>query len=55
MQPRRFFHVWLNVRKMEDTLGVISPNSKGMYYNGQKKKDKRTNNDLQYTTQKIKY
>jgi hypothetical protein len=41
--------------KYEDTKGVIrSCKSKDRQCNVQKKKDKRTNNDLQYTTQKTK-
>ena len=39
----------------KDTNGIIrSRKSKDRQYNGQKKKDKRTNNDLQNTTQKTK-
>jgi hypothetical protein len=38
-----------------DTKGVIrSIKSKERQHNGQKKKDKRTNNDLNINTQKIK-
>ena len=41
---------------IEDTTGVTrSSKSKDRQYNGQKTKDKRTNNDLQNTKQKIKY
>ena len=37
----------------EDTMGVITiRKSKNRQHNGQRKKDKRTNNDLQNTTQK---
>jgi hypothetical protein len=40
----------------EDIRGVIKSRIlKDRKYNGQKKKDKRTNNDLQNTTQKTKY
>ena len=40
---------------IEDTTGVTrSSKSKDRQYNGQKTKDKRTNNDLQNTKQKIK-
>jgi len=42
--------------EFEDTKGVIRSrkSKKNRQYNGQKKKDKRTNNDLQNTTQKTK-
>ena len=41
--------------KFEITKGVNrSLNQKDRQYNGQKKKDKKTNNDLQNTTQKTK-
>ena len=41
--------------KFEDTQEVIiSRESKDRQHNGQKKKYKRTNNDLQYITQKTK-
>jgi hypothetical protein len=41
--------------KSEDTKGVIRiRKSKDRQHNGQKKKDKRTNNDLQNTTHKTK-
>ena len=41
--------------KFEDTKGVIrSHKSKDRQYNGRKKNDKRTNNDLQNITQKTK-
>jgi len=42
--------------KRKDTKGVIRSRKtiKDGLYNGQKKKDKRTNNDLQYTTHKLK-
>jgi hypothetical protein len=45
-----------NGQKFEDTTGVIrSRKSKmGRQYNGQKKKEKRTDNDLQNITQKTK-
>ena len=40
-------------KKSEDTKGVIrSHKSKARQYNNQQKKDKRTNNELQSTTQK---
>jgi hypothetical protein len=42
--------------EFEDTKGVIRiRNSKDRKHNGQKKKDKRTNNNLQNITQKTKY
>ena len=43
--------------KCEDTKGVIGSrkSKKCRQHNGQKKKDKRTNNGLQNTTQKTKY
>ena len=41
--------------KCQDTKGIIrSRTSKDRQCNGQKNKDKRTNNDLQNTTQKTK-
>ena len=42
--------------KCEDTKGVIGSrkSKKCRQHNGQKKKDKRTNNGLQNTTQKTK-
>ena len=41
--------------EFEDTNGIIrSRKSKDRQHNGQKKEDKRTNNDLQNTTQKTK-
>ena len=44
-------------KKFEDTKGVIrSVNQRtGNYYNGQKKKDNTASNDLQNTTQKLKF
>jgi hypothetical protein len=46
--------MWCEKRK--DTKGVIRSRKtiKDGLYNSQKRKDKRTNNDLQYTTQKLK-
>jgi hypothetical protein len=48
----------INFRLQEtctDTKGVIrSHKSKNRQHNGQKKRDKRTNNDLQNTSQKTK-
>jgi hypothetical protein len=42
-------------KMLEDTKGAIrSYKSKDRQYNGQMKKDKWTNNDLQNTTQKTK-
>ena len=42
-------------KKFEDTKGVIrSIKSKNRQYNGQKKNNKSTNNDLHNTTQKPK-
>jgi hypothetical protein len=49
---------WQNEKgkMLEDTKGAIrSYKSKDREYNGQMKKDKWTNNDLQNTTQKTKY
>jgi len=45
-----------NKEKFEDTKGVIRSRKSEMdrQYNGQKKKDKKRNNDLQNITQKIK-
>jgi hypothetical protein len=45
-----------NKEKLEDTKGVISilKSKKDRLYNDQKKKGKRTNNDLQNITEKIK-
>jgi len=42
------------MRKVEDTKGVIRSRilEKDRQYNGHKKEDKRTNNNLQNTTQK---
>jgi hypothetical protein len=42
--------------KLGDTKGVIRSrkSEKDKQYNGQNKKDKKTNNDLRHTTQKIK-
>jgi hypothetical protein len=47
---------WLMIwEKFEDTKGVIrSHKSKDRQHNGQKKKNQRTNNDLQNITQKTK-
>ena len=48
---------WQNEKgkMLEDTKGAIrSYKSKDREYNGQMKKDKWTNNDLQNTTQKTK-
>jgi len=43
------------MRKVEDTKRVIrSRKLKDRQYNGQKKKDNRTNNNLQNTTQKTR-
>ena len=54
----RYYHTcsWLSLKEeFEDTKGVIrSRKSKDRQYNDQKKKDKRTNNDLQNTTRKTK-
>ena len=42
--------------KFEGTkVVIISRKSKDRQYNAQKKKDNRTNNDLQLTTQKLKF
>ena len=46
-------YIFLQEEKFDDTKGVIkSRMSKDRQYNGQKKKNKRTNNDLQIITQK---
>jgi hypothetical protein len=47
----------LEEEEFEDTKGVIIIHKPKKYtkHNGQKKKDKGTNNDLQSTTQKAKY
>jgi hypothetical protein len=44
----------MTLSKFEDTKGVIrsQKSKKDRQHNGQKKKDKRTNNDLQHITQK---
>ena len=49
-------HVFTTVSIKKDlTKGVIrSRKSKDIQYNGQKKKDKSTNNDVQNITQKLK-
>jgi hypothetical protein len=55
-----FFFIYLFVftstkEEFEDTKGLIGiPKSKDRQHNGQIKKDKRTNNYLQNTTQKTK-
>jgi hypothetical protein len=47
--------VIVHLEELEDTKGVIRVRkSKDRQHNGQKKKDNRTNNDLQNTTQKTK-
>ena len=44
-----------NTRVFEDTKGIFRTlDSKDRQYNDQKKKDKRTNNDLQSITEKPK-
>jgi len=44
-----------NTRVFEDAKGIFrTPDSKDRQYNDQKKKDKRTNNDLQSITEKTK-
>ena len=44
-----------NQEEFENTKGVIRiRKSKDRQHNGQKKKDKRTNNDIQYTAHKTK-
>ena len=40
--------------EFEDTKGVIRKSKKNRQHNGEKKKHKRTNNNLQNTTQKTK-
>ena len=43
------------LEEFEDTKGIIRiRKSKDRQHNGQKKMDKKTNNDLQKTTQKTK-
>ena len=49
------FWTYIFKEMFEDTKGVIrSRKSKERQYNGQKKKDKRTKNNIQNTTQKTK-
>jgi hypothetical protein len=49
------FGINLELWKVEDTKEVFrSRKSKDRQHNGQKKKDKKTNNDLQNITQKLK-
>jgi hypothetical protein len=47
-------YIFLQEEKFDDTKGVIKSrkSKKDRQYNGQKKKNKRTNNDLQIITQK---
>jgi hypothetical protein len=62
--PFTFFHKllilfhkesYVKQEKFEDTKGIIRIcKSKDRQHNGQKKKDERTNNDLQNITQKTK-
>ena len=56
LRPEGLLDSFYNLlEKLEDTKGVIrSRKSKDRQHNGQKKKDKRTNNDLQNITQKTK-
>ena len=44
----------LSLEEFEDTNGAIKIRKKDRQCNGQEKKDKRTNNDLQSTTHKVK-
>ena len=46
--------VWFDFKKFEDTKGVfgVRKSKKDRQHNGQKKKDKRTNNDLQNMSHK---
>jgi mannose-6-phosphate isomerase-like protein (cupin superfamily) len=46
----------MNQEEFEDTKGTIRNriSKKNRQHNGQKKKDKRTNNDIQNTSQKTK-
>ena len=51
----QFYPTYLIQRNIPDPLGIIrNRKPKDRQYNGQKKKDKRTNNDLHNITQKIK-
>ena len=47
-------YIFLQEEKFDDTKGVIKSrkSKKDRQYNGQKKKNKRTNNDLQIIRQK---
>ena len=52
-----FMELWqLHIEEFEDTKGEIRirKSKKNRQYNGQKKRDKKTNNDLQSITQKTK-
>jgi putative hemolysin len=46
--------VFIVRKEFEDTNGAIKIRKKDRQCNGQEKKDKRTNNDLQSTTHKVK-
>jgi hypothetical protein len=49
-------HWIVQIEELEDIKGVIRirTSKKDRKHNGQKKKDKRTNNNLKYTTPKTK-
>jgi hypothetical protein len=52
-----FMELWqLHIEEFEDTKGVIRirKSKKNRQYNGQKKRDKKTNNDLQSIHLKLK-
>jgi hypothetical protein len=46
------FIIYIGQGKFQDTKGETEAEDK--QYNGQKKKNRRTNNDLQHSTQKTK-
>ena len=50
------FSISFHLEEFEDTKGIIRihKSKKDIQHNGQKKKDKRTNNDLQNITHTIK-
>ena len=55
MESFLLLKIWSFLQKFENTKGVIkSCKSKDSQHHGQKKNDKRTNNDLQNTTKKTK-
>jgi hypothetical protein len=56
MRPKKLFFLFtLYQEKLKDTNGVFrNQKSQDTKYNGQKRKDKRTNNKRQNSTQKTK-